>query len=63
VSGETFHVYRCPECGRIADGWKQGPRFCAGSQWLMETPLAPNQGDHPSVEMERLLLRVVSDAV
>lgn len=56
---ERLHIYRCPECGTISGGWKSGPRFCSGDQWLMESPLGVEQGDHPSVEMERLTVEVV----
>lgn len=56
---ERLKIYRCPECGTISDGWRAGQRFCSGNQWLMESPLKPDQGDHPSVEMERLTVEVV----
>jgi hypothetical protein len=56
---ETFPIYRCPHCGTVTEGWPIGPRYCAGNQWGMEKPLEAEKGDHPSVEMERLTVRVV----
>jgi hypothetical protein len=57
---DTLYIYRCPDCFKITEGWKQGPRYCAGNQWSIERPLEPHKGDHPSIEMERLLVRIVA---
>jgi hypothetical protein len=59
---ETLLIYRCPDCGKVMEGSKLGPRFCAGNQWGMEEPLEPKKGAHPSVEMERLRVGVVGPA-
>jgi hypothetical protein len=56
---ETFLIYRCPDCGTVTEGWPIEPRYCAGNQWGMEKPLEAEKGDHPSVQMERLTVRVV----
>jgi hypothetical protein len=55
---ETLLIYRCPHCGKVAEGWKAGPRYCGGSQWMMETQW-DGGFDHPSTEMERLSVQVI----
>lgn len=60
MSRERFVVLRCPECRSLTDPRGTPTLYCSGNQNGPE-PLAPHQGDHPSTEMERLVVEVVEE--
>ncbi len=56
----AFLIFRCPECWRVTEWRPPGRWYCAGSMCGPE-PWAPEEGEHPSVEMDTVRVVAVEE--